>query len=54
MGGGIGLAPGFIERVRVALPDLGSRLRPELVPAQLGVRAGLIGVADLSNRGLKR
>lgn len=54
MGGGIGLAPGFLDRVKSALPDLGARLRPEIVPARLGVRAGLIGVADLANRGFNR
>jgi N-acetylmannosamine-6-phosphate 2-epimerase / N-acetylmannosamine kinase len=54
VGGGIGLATGFLERVRSALPDVGVRLRPAIVPAQLGGRAGLIGVADLANRGFNR
>ena len=48
IGGGIGLAAGYLERVRAALPALSSRLRPAIVPAQLGIRAGLVGVADLA------
>lgn len=48
IGGGIGLAAGFIERVRARLPRLGPRLEPTLVPARLGARAGLIGVAALA------
>jgi len=48
IGGGIGLAPGFLERVRSRVAGLNSRLRPELVAARLGPHAGLIGVADLS------
>ena len=48
IGGGIGLAAGYLERVRAGLPALRSRLRPVIVPAQLGVRAGLVGVADLA------
>lgn len=53
IGGGIGLAAGFLERVRAALPALGDRLRPVIVPAQLGVRAGLVGVADLALNTLR-
>ncbi len=48
IGGGIGLAAGYLERVRAALPALNDRLRPVIVPALLGVRAGLVGVADLA------
>lgn len=48
IGGGIGLAPGFLERVRSRVAELNSRLRPDLVAARLGPHAGLIGVADLS------
>lgn len=47
MGGGIGLAPGFLDRVRSQLSEVPVRRRPALVPAQLGVHAGLIGVAAL-------
>jgi N-acetylmannosamine-6-phosphate 2-epimerase/N-acetylmannosamine kinase len=48
IGGGIGLAPGYLDRVRAALPELKPRLKPVIVPARLGVRAGLVGVADLA------
>ncbi|HTJ57324.1 MAG TPA: putative N-acetylmannosamine-6-phosphate 2-epimerase [Devosiaceae bacterium] len=52
IGGGIGLAPGYLDRVRAHLPQFRSRLRPRIVPARLGVRAGLIGVADLAATSL--
>ncbi|UVC06824.1 ROK family protein [Rhizobium sp. TH2] len=48
IGGGIGLADGFIERVR------GLVVPPSLVPpvsicrAELGVHAGILGIADLA------
>lgn len=50
IGGGIGLAPGYIGRVLACLADVPPLLRPNLVPAALGSDAGAIGVADLSNR----
>ena len=53
IGGGIGLAKGYLERVRAALPALKDRLRPVIVPAQLGIRAGLVGVADLALNTLR-
>ena len=49
LGGGIGLAAGFIERVERELTGLQPRLRPRLVPARLGVRAGVIGIANLAS-----
>jgi len=49
IGGGIGLAPGFIGRLEGHLAALKPRLRPRLLPARLGHRAGLVGVADLSS-----
>ena len=49
MGGGIGLAPGYFERVAASLMPLPSRLRPLLVPAELGPRAGIVGIADLAS-----
>jgi N-acetylmannosamine-6-phosphate 2-epimerase/N-acetylmannosamine kinase len=52
VGGGIGLAPGYLDRIRSHLPPQRPRLRPTLVPAKLGVRAGLIGVADLASTSL--
>lgn len=51
IGGGIGLAPGFLDRVRKHLAGLDPRLRPDIAAAQLGANAGLIGVADLSRQG---
>ena len=47
IGGGIGLAPGYLARIEHALPQSRPRLRPKLVAARLGSHAGLIGVADL-------
>jgi N-acetylmannosamine-6-phosphate 2-epimerase/N-acetylmannosamine kinase len=54
IGGGIGLAAGYLERVRKRLPELGARLRPTLVPAKLGARAGLVGVADIAATAVAR
>lgn len=48
IGGGIGLAAGYIERIRASFADVAPRLVPRLVPARLGSRAGIIGVADLA------
>ena len=48
LGGGIGLAPGQIERLRAALEPLPALRRPVLTPATLGSRAGVIGAADLT------
>lgn len=54
VGGGIGLADGYLGRVRASLPGLATRLRPVIVPARLGVRAGLVGVADLAVKTLSK
>ncbi len=48
LGGGVGLADGFLDRVRAALAAYPAELRPVLVPAKLGAEAGLIGAADLA------
>jgi len=48
IGGGIGLASGYIDRVRSALLDVDEALRPRIVPAALGADAGIIGVAALA------
>ncbi len=50
IGGGIGLADGFLDLVRSKLPADPARLRPSIVPAQLGRHAGVIGAADLARR----
>lgn len=51
LGGGVGLAPGFADRVRRRLEGLPDVLRPVVVVAALGVEAGLIGVADYALPG---
>lgn len=48
VGGGIGLASGFLDRVRCYLDSTPPRLRPTLVAAKLGIHAGVVGVADLA------
>ncbi|MEQ1768917.1 MAG: putative N-acetylmannosamine-6-phosphate 2-epimerase [Devosia sp.] len=48
VGGGIGLAPGYLASITAALPNLGPRLGVRLVPARCGPRAGIVGVADLA------
>lgn len=48
VGGGIGLATGYLDRLRRALEAAEPELRPRVVPAALGPRAGLIGAAALA------
>ncbi len=48
IGGGVGLAEGYLDRVRTALSRHPERLRPALVAARLGADAGVVGVADLA------
>lgn len=48
IGGGIGLAPGMIDRLRAELAPLPPLRRPLLVPAALDARAGVLGAADLA------
>jgi N-acetylmannosamine-6-phosphate 2-epimerase/N-acetylmannosamine kinase len=48
IGGGIGLASGYLDRIRSALADVDEALRPRIVPAALGADAGIIGVAALA------
>ena len=48
IGGGIGLAQGYLDRVRQKIPAEPARLKPEIVAAELGRHAGVIGVADLT------
>jgi len=50
IGGGIGLAPGFLSRIESQLAGIAPRLRPRLAAAKLGANAGMIGVADLSRQ----
>jgi predicted NBD/HSP70 family sugar kinase len=46
IGGGVGLAPGYLDRVRATLETTSDLLRPIIRPAALGAEAGLIGVSD--------
>lgn len=48
IGGGIGLAEGYLELIEERLPQAKPRLRPVLAAAKLGSHAGVIGVADLA------
>ncbi|MDX7951345.1 N-acetylmannosamine kinase [Lichenihabitans sp. Uapishka_5] len=47
IGGGVGLAPGFLDRVRRAMLDLPPTFRRPLTLAQAGADAGLLGAAAL-------
>ncbi len=49
LGGGVGLADGFIDRVRSAVQRLPVMFRRELCLAAAGADAGLLGVADLAS-----
>ncbi|WPY96426.1 ROK family protein (plasmid) [Limimaricola variabilis] len=48
IGGGVGLAPGFLDRIRAGLSKLPEPLRPDLRVAALGGAAGIIGIAGLA------
>jgi N-acetylmannosamine-6-phosphate 2-epimerase / N-acetylmannosamine kinase len=48
IGGGVGLATGFLDRVRAEIAAIGPSAMPELHAATLGPRAGIVGVADLA------
>jgi predicted NBD/HSP70 family sugar kinase len=48
IGGSIGLARGFLDRIAAALDGIDADITPRLVPAALGARAGVIGVAALA------
>jgi predicted NBD/HSP70 family sugar kinase len=48
IGGGIGLAPGYLARVEAALEAAEPVVRPRLAPAALGAEAGVIGAAALA------
>ncbi|MDH6231700.1 N-acetylmannosamine-6-phosphate 2-epimerase/N-acetylmannosamine kinase [Mesorhizobium soli] len=50
IGGGIGLAPGYLESVRQALGSLPPRLAPQLHAAALAESAGVVGIADLARQ----
>jgi N-acetylmannosamine-6-phosphate 2-epimerase/N-acetylmannosamine kinase len=48
VGGGVGLAAGFLDRVRKEVEALEPSSVPVLHPATLGPKAGIVGVADLA------
>ncbi|CAN7588587.1 MULTISPECIES: ROK family protein [Ensifer] len=50
IGGGIGLAPGYLTSIKRALGDLPPRLKPSIHAAELGENAGVVGIADLAER----
>lgn len=50
IGGGIGLAPGYLDAIDAQFEGLPPHLAPRLVAASLGSNAGIIGAADLAGR----
>jgi N-acetylmannosamine-6-phosphate 2-epimerase / N-acetylmannosamine kinase len=50
IGGGVGLADGFLQRVKTEAAALEPSAMPNIQAAVLGARAGIIGVADLASR----
>lgn len=50
IGGGVGLAPGYMDRVAQSVSHFQPLVRPTLVHAALGRDAGVIGVAALARR----
>ncbi len=48
VGGGIGLATGFLDRVKAEHLHLAERLRPRLAAARSGTAAGILGAADMA------
>ncbi len=45
LGGGVGLNPGFQAALASELELLPEAVRPQVVPAELGAAAGLVGAA---------
>jgi N-acetylmannosamine-6-phosphate 2-epimerase/N-acetylmannosamine kinase len=48
IGGGLGLAAGYLDRLERHLASVPALMRPTLCAAALGADAGLIGIADLA------
>ncbi len=48
VGGGIGVAPGYVQQVQEHLELTTTTLRPRLISATLGVHAGVIGASDFA------
>lgn len=53
IGGGFGLAPGYLDRLESHLAPLPALMRPRICVAALGANAGLIGIADLAISALE-
>ena len=53
IGGGLGLAPGYLDRLESQLAPLSALMRPRISAAALGADAGLIGIADLAISALE-
>ena len=49
VGGGVGLAPGYLQKVEAMLEALPQHASPSLAPAALGKNAGVLGIAALAN-----
>lgn len=50
IGGGVGLAPGYMDRMVAGVSHVQPLIRPSFVQAALGTDAGVIGVAALSTK----
>ncbi|MGV1941005.1 putative N-acetylmannosamine-6-phosphate 2-epimerase [Agrobacterium sp. 22-211-1] len=50
IGGGVGLAEGFLDLLRASLERYPEVFSPVIVPAELGADAGVIGVADIASK----
>ncbi|MFK0334704.1 putative N-acetylmannosamine-6-phosphate 2-epimerase [Rhizobium sp. NPDC090275] len=48
IGGGVGLATGFLDRVRAEISAINPSVVPRLQAATLGPKAGIVGIADLA------
>lgn len=48
LGGGVGLAPGFLDRVKKYLLDEPEMFRPEIIPAGLGKNSALFGALSVA------
>ncbi|MAY63474.1 MAG: N-acetylmannosamine kinase [Rhizobiales bacterium] len=48
VGGGVGLAAGFLDRVKKQIAAMSPAVAPQVHRARLGASAGIIGIADLA------
>ena len=52
LGGSVGLRPGYLRRVQTSLAAFPARYQPEVVHAELGADAGLVGAALWAGRAI--